>query len=57
MTTLLVILAVWVLLSVPLAFLVARLLHRSPERGAARPTAEQDVDQRLRGLFVLGRRR
>ncbi|MFI6211100.1 MULTISPECIES: hypothetical protein [Nocardia] len=57
MTTLLVILAVWVLLSVPLAFLVARLLHKSPERNERHPGAEHDDDQRLRGLFALGRKR
>ncbi|AFU04388.1 hypothetical protein [Nocardia brasiliensis] len=57
MTTLLVILAVWVLLSVPLAFLVARLLHKSPERDERHPGAEHDDDQRLRGLFALGRKR
>ncbi|MFC9435694.1 hypothetical protein [Nocardia sp. NPDC057030] len=55
MTTLLVILALWVLLSVPLALIVARLLHKSDDEGQHNP--DQPDDQRLREFFALGRRR
>ncbi|PXX64252.1 hypothetical protein DFR70_105437 [Nocardia tenerifensis] len=55
MTTLLVILALWVLLSVPLALIVARLLHKSDDEDHHHP--DQPDDQRLRDLFALDRRR
>ncbi|MFD6157837.1 hypothetical protein ACFWF7_30450 [Nocardia sp. NPDC060256] len=55
MTTLLVILALWVLLSVPLALIVARLLHKSDDEDHHQ--SNQPDDQRLRDLFVLSRRR
>jgi hypothetical protein len=56
MTTLLVILAIWVLLSVPLAFLVAQLLHKSDERQEPASDSAHRSDQRLRALFAPGRR-
>ncbi|WP_167768802.1 hypothetical protein [Nocardia sp. CS682] len=55
MTTLLVILVLWVLLSVPLALLVARLLHKSD--GEEHPEPDLGDDQRLHDDFVLDRRR
>ncbi|CAM4501671.1 hypothetical protein NONI108955_36905 [Nocardia ninae] len=55
MTTLLVILVLWVLLSVPLALLVARLLHKSD--GEEHPEPDQGDDQQLHDDFVLDRRR
>ncbi|WP_378732869.1 hypothetical protein [Nocardia brasiliensis] len=55
MTMLLVILALWVLLSVPLALIVARLLHKSD--GEDHPDPDHGDDQHLRDYFVLDRRR
>ncbi len=57
MTTLLVILAIWVLLSVPLAFIVARLLHKSDDGQERESDPDHRDDQRLRDLFAPGRRR
>ncbi|MFI9407599.1 hypothetical protein [Nocardia sp. NPDC052316] len=55
MTTLLVILVLWLLLSVPLALLVARLLHKSD--GEEHPQPDQGDDQRLPDHFLLDYRR
>ncbi|WP_141717694.1 transmembrane 9 family protein [Nocardia altamirensis] len=56
MTTLLVILALWVFLSVPLALLVARVMRKSGAGDDQRLESDGRADQRLRDLFAPGRR-
>ncbi|MFG1795698.1 hypothetical protein [Nocardia sp. NPDC049149] len=56
MTTLLVILIIWVLLSVPLALAVARVMHKADAGDGERLDPDRRADQRLRDVFAPGRR-